>query len=162
MQDTLGRTESAARRIAIVVARFNEAVTAPLLAGARDALRARGIRDEDVEVVHVPGAFEIPFAARLVAEHGVVDGVVCLGAVIRGETPHFEYVAAVAAQGVARAAEASRVPMSFGVLTTDTVEQALARAGGAVGNKGYEAAITVLEMVALARRFRGRAAAAEG
>jgi 6,7-dimethyl-8-ribityllumazine synthase len=155
MRRTEGKPDAAGRRFAIVVARFNEAVTGRLLEGALDALERHGARSDDVEVVTVPGAFEIPLAALELARRSSVDGVVCLGAVIRGETPHFEYIAAEAAGGIGRAATATGVPMSFGVLTTDTMDQALARAGGAAGNKGYEAAITVLEMAALLREIRG-------
>ena len=145
-----------------MVARFNQVITERLLDGALDGLRRHGVGDEDIEVVWVPGAFEIPVAAHELARRGGVEGIVCLGAVVRGETPHFEYVAAEAAGGIGRAIVATRIPMSFGVLTTDSVEQALARAGGAVGNKGYEAALTVLEMADLLRRIRGAQGGAEG
>ena len=151
---TRAKPDAAGRRFAIVVARFNEAVTERLLMGALDALREHGAAEEDIEIVSVPGAFEVPFAARELAERGGLEGIVCLGAVIRGETPHFEYIAAEAASGVANAAAVTRVAMSFGVLTTDTVEQALARAGGSAGNKGYESALTVIEMAALSREIR--------
>jgi 6,7-dimethyl-8-ribityllumazine synthase len=154
MRHTAGNPQGAGSRFAIVVARFNQTVTERLLDGALDGLRRHGVRDEDIEVVWVPGAFEIPVVAHALARRGGVDGIVCLGAVIRGETPHFEYVAAEAAGGIGRAIGATQVPMSFGVLTTDTIEQALARAGGAVGNKGYEAALTVLEMTDLLRTIR--------
>jgi len=149
-----GKPDAAGRRFAIVVARFNETITQRLLAGAIDALRHHGAVDDDIEVVTVPGAFEVPLAARELAQRGGLDGIVCLGAVIRGETPHFEYIAAEAASGIAQAMVATGVPMSFGVLTTDTVEQAFARAGGAVGNKGYESAITAMEMADLLRGIR--------
>jgi len=154
MRYTAGNPDGAGRRFAVVVARFNQVVTERLLEGALDGLRRHGVGDDDIEVVWVPGAFEIPVAAHELARRGGLDGIVCLGAVIRGETPHFEYVAAEAAGGIGRAIVATHVPMSFGVLTTDTIEQALARAGGAVGNKGYEAALTVLEMADLLRRIR--------
>jgi 6,7-dimethyl-8-ribityllumazine synthase len=149
------RPDAAGRRFGIVVARFNGAVTDRLLAGAIEALKRHGATEETIEVVTVPGAFEIPLAALALARRGEVAGVVCLGAVIRGETPHFDYVAAEAASGISRAMMETGVPMGFGVLTTDTVEQALARAGGAVGNKGYESAVTVLEMSALLSALRG-------
>lgn len=161
MRHTTGNPHGAGRRFAVVVARFNQAVTERLLHGALDGLRRHGVSEDDIEVVWVPGAFEIPVAAHELARRGGVDGIVCLGAVIRGETPHFEYVAAEAAAGIARAIAATEVPMSFGVLTTDTIEQALARAGGAVGNKGYEAALTALEMADLLRKVRGRHVSAE-
>jgi len=150
-----GTPHGLGRRVAVVVARFNQAVTDRLLEGTLEGLRSHGVREEDIRIVLVPGAFEIPMAAHEVAMRGGCDGVVCLGAVVRGETPHFEYVAAEAAGGIARAMISTRVPMSFGVLTADTMAQALARAGGPVGNKGYEAALTVLEMVDLLRRLRG-------
>ncbi len=156
MRTIAGNPQGTGCHFAIVIARFNQPVTERLLDGALDGLRRHGVRDEDIEVVWVPGAFEIPTAAHALARRGAVDGIVCLGAVIRGETPHFEYVAAEAASGIGRAVLATGVPMSFGVLTTDTIEQALARAGGAVGNKGYEAALTVLEMVDLLRIIRAR------
>jgi len=162
MRHTTGNPHGAGRRFAIVVARFNQVITERLLDGALDGLRRHGVGDEDIEVVWVPGAFEIPVAAHELARRGGVEGIVCLGAVVRGETPHFEYVAAEAAGGIGRAIVATRIPMSFGVLTTDSVEQALARAGGAVGNKGYEAALTVLEMADLLRRIRGAQGGAEG
>jgi 6,7-dimethyl-8-ribityllumazine synthase len=149
------RPDAAGRRFGIVVARFNAAVTDRLLAGAIEALKRHGATDEAIEVITVPGAFEIPLAALALARRGEVAGVICLGAVIRGETPHFDYVANAAARGISRAMMETGVPMGFGVLTTDTVDQALARAGGAVGNKGFESAVTVLEMSALLSALRG-------
>lgn len=162
MQRTAGKPDGRGRRFAIVVARFNEAITERLLEGALDALRRHGVPDDDVEIVSVPGAFELPLAAQEIAHRGGVDGVVCLGAVIRGETPHFDYVAAEAAAGIREAMAAARLPMGFGVLTTDTAEQALARAGGSVGNKGYEAAMTVLEMAAVLGAIRRGGTPGEG
>ncbi len=150
-----GEPEGAGLSLGVVVARFNEAVTQRLLGGALEALRGHGVQEDDIEVVEVPGAFEIPLAAQALAARGDIDAVVCLGAVIRGQTPHFDYVAGEAASGIARAMLTTGIPMALGVLTTDTVEQALARAGGAVGNKGYEAAVTVLEMAAVLRAVRG-------
>jgi 6,7-dimethyl-8-ribityllumazine synthase len=149
-----GGREGAGLNLGVVVARFNEAVTERLLGGALEALRSHGVGEDAIEVVEVPGAFEIPLAAQVLAARGDIDGIVCLGAVIRGETPHFDYVAGETASGISRAMAMTGVPMAFGVLTTDTVEQALARAGGTVGNKGYEAAVTVLEMVAVLRAVR--------
>lgn len=139
-------------RVALVVARFNEDITTALLDGARRALAGRGVADADVELAWVPGAFELPVVAKRFAESGAVDAVVCLGAVIRGDTPHFDYVAGEAARGLQQAALATLVPVVFGVLTTDTRQQALDRVGGSEGHKGEEAALTALEMVAL---FRG-------
>jgi 6,7-dimethyl-8-ribityllumazine synthase len=133
----------------VVAARFNELVTRKLVQGALDGLRASGVSDDDVDVAWVPGAFELPIVARRLAGSGVYDAVVCLGAVIRGETPHFDHVATQAAAGVREAGVATGVPVIFGVLTTDTLEQALARAGGDHGNKGWDAALAALEMASL-------------
>ena len=138
-------------RIGIALARFNQAVTDRLLAGALEALVHHGVADDAIDVVLVPGAFELPLCAERMAATGRYDALVCLGAVVRGETPHFEYVAGEAARGIADVARRHDVPVAFGVLTTDTIEQALARAGGERGNKGYEAAVTALEMVHLLR-----------
>jgi 6,7-dimethyl-8-ribityllumazine synthase len=129
---------------AILVARFNSAITEKLLAGAREALTKAGAKSQ--EVFYVPGAFELPFAAKKLAERGDFDAIVALGAVIRGETPHFDYVAGEAARGLQQAALETGVPIAFGVLTTDNQEQAEARAGGAAGNKGFDAAMTAVEM----------------
>ena len=135
----------------IVVARFNEAITTALLDGARAGLVRHGVSDESIDVAWVPGSLEIPLAASRLAQRADYAAVICLGAIIRGETAHFDYVAAGAAQGINRVALDTGVPMIFGVLTTDTVEQASARAGGKLGNKGYEAAETALEMCNLLR-----------
>ena len=136
-------------RIAIVVSRFNEFVTDRLLAGAEEALRQAGVASGDVEVLRVPGAFELPIAAQRVAETGRVAAVVCLGCLIRGATPHFEYIASACAHGITAAAAATGVPMTFGVLTTNSVEEAVARAVPGEGNKGREAALAALEMARL-------------
>jgi len=138
-------------RIAIAVARFNQAVTDRLLSGALDALRERGVADDAVDVVLVPGAFELPMAAQRLAMSGRYDALIALGAVVRGETPHFDFVATAATIGLGAVARRFDLPITFGVLTTDTIEQAFARAGGSVGNKGYEAAMTALEMVQVLR-----------
>ena len=140
-------------RFAIVVSRFNEAITAALTDGAARALREAGARETDVEVVCVPGAFELPQAARSLAETGRFDAVICLGCVIRGATPHFGYISASAAHGIQDAAGATGVPMAFGVLTTDTSEQAEERAGDGRDNKGFEAAAAAVEMAQLFRRL---------
>lgn len=136
-------------RIAIVVSRFNDFVTDRLLAGAQDALREHGISDADIELMHVPGAFEIPIAAQRLAETGRVSGVICLGCLIKGATPHFEYIASACAHGITAAAAATGVPMAFGVLTTNSVEEALERAAPGEANKGREAALAALEMARL-------------
>lgn len=138
------------RRIAIVVARFNDFVTRRLLAGAHEALAVAGVPDDDIDVVWVPGAFEIPSGAAQVAAARHPAAVICLGCVIRGGTPHFEYVCEAATHGVTRAALDAGIPMAFGVLTTDSIEQAVERAGPGPTNKGYEAAQAALEMAALA------------
>jgi 6,7-dimethyl-8-ribityllumazine synthase len=133
------------RRVAVIVSRFNEEVTTRLLEGARDALRRHAVPDAHVDVVWVPGAFELPVVAEVAAASERYDAIVALGCVIRGETPHFEYVAGEAARGLGNVALAHGIAVGFGVLTTETLEQALARAGGAVGNKGSEAAEAALQ-----------------
>jgi 6,7-dimethyl-8-ribityllumazine synthase len=140
-------------RLAIVVSRFNRAVTDSLLEGARQAAEERHLVVSDDDVYPVPGAFELPLTAQAAARTGRYDGVACLGAVIRGETPHFDYVCAQTAAGIQRVALETGVPIAFGVLTTDTMQQALARAGGAVGNKGYEAVVTVVDTLVQLERF---------
>ena len=140
-------------RVAIVVSRFNDFVTGRLLDGARAALGDAGVAPGDVDVLHVPGAFEIPMAAQRIAETGKVSAVVCLGCLIRGETPHFEYIAAACAHGITAAAASTGVPMSFGVLTTNSAEEALERAAPGPSNKGREAADAALEMARLFARI---------
>ena len=153
MQTFTGRLDATDLRLAIVVSRFNELITRPLLDGALDALRRHGADEERISVAWVPGAFEIPAVAKRVACSGAFDAVVCLGAVIRGATPHFDHVANQAAAGVARAGYDSGVPVIFGVLTTDTIEQAIERAGTKAGNKGTDAAIAAIEMANLLRQL---------
>jgi 6,7-dimethyl-8-ribityllumazine synthase len=138
-------------RIGIALARFNQGVTDRLLAGALEALAKHGVAEDAIDVASVPGAFELPVCAQRMAVAGRYDALVCLGAVVRGETPHFEFVAGEAARGIAEVARRYDLPVAFGLLTTDTIEQAMARAGGERGNKGYEAAVTALEMVQLLR-----------
>ena len=140
-------------RFAIVYSRFNDAITESLRDGARRALDEAGARADDVEVVSVPGAFELPQAARSLAETGTFDAVVCLGCVIRGATPHFEYISASVAHGIQEASGDTGVPMAFGVLTTDSWDQAEERAGGGRDNKGFEAAAAAIEMAQLFRRL---------
>ncbi len=147
-----GLTVSGAR-FAIVVSRFNSFITDSLLSGALDALRRHGGKDEDVAVVRVPGAFEMPLVAQKLMKSGKYDAVIALGAVIRGGTPHFDYVAGEATKGLAQASLVTGVPVAFGVLTTDTIEQAIERAGTKAGNKGAEAAMTAIEMVNLMREL---------
>jgi 6,7-dimethyl-8-ribityllumazine synthase len=140
------------RRFAIVVSRFNEVVTSKLLDGAVECLRAHDVDEDDVVVAWVPGAFELPIVARRVASSGY-DAVICLGAVIRGETAHFDHVAGQAANGIRGAAEETGVPVIFGVLTTDTLGQAMDRAGGKHGNKGWDAAMAAMETASVLERL---------
>ncbi len=146
-----GSLQGEGLKVAVVVARFNDFITSRLLEGAISALSQYGVADDDVTVVSVPGSFEVPFAAKRLAAANKHDAVVCLGAVIRGETDHYEHVAGEAAKGIAAAGMASGLPVIFGILTTDTVEQAINRAGGKSGNHGYSAAVTAIEMANLAR-----------
>jgi 6,7-dimethyl-8-ribityllumazine synthase len=140
-------------RVGIVVARFNEFITNRLLSGAEDALKRHGVNEEDVAVAWVPGAFEIPIAAKKLVESGKYDAIIALGTVIRGATPHFDYVNSEVAKGVASTALQSGIPVLFGVLTTDTIEQAIERAGTKAGNKGWECAVNAIEMANLFRQF---------
>ena len=144
-------------RIAVVVSRYNDFVTGRLKAGTIEALAACGVSGEDVTVFDVPGSFEIPMAARRAAETRRFDAIVCLGCLIRGETAHFEYIAAAASHGLMAASGATGVPMTFGILTTDSAEQALARAGSGPTNKGWESAVAAVEMALLFRRLAGNA-----
>ena len=140
-------------RFALVAARFNSAVVDGLVSGALDGLKRHGVADDAIDVVRVPGSYEIPLVAQRLAGSGRYAAVICLGAVIRGETDHYDYVAGEAAGGVARAALATGVPVIFGILTCDTLEQALDRAGAKGGNKGFDAALTAVEMVNLFRQL---------
>lgn len=140
-------------KVGIVVGRFNEFITGKLLSGAQDAFKRHGIADEDVDIAWVPGAFEIPLIAKKMADSKKYDAVITLGTVIRGSTPHFDYVCSEAAKGVAQAGMQSGVPVIFGVLTTDTIEQSIERAGTKAGNKGWEAAVSAIEMANLTKQF---------
>ncbi len=142
------------KRFGIVMSRFNDFISRRLLEGALDAFSRHGVRDGDIEVALVPGAFEIPVAARAMANSGRFDAVVAVGAVIRGATPHFEYVAAEASKGIATVALQSGVPVLFGIITADTIEQAIERAGTKAGNKGYDAAMAAIEMANLMTAVR--------
>ena len=144
-----GKISAEGFRFAVVVSRFNDFIGSRLAEGAMDALRRHGATDEQVSLIKVPGAFEIPPVAKRVAESGGYDAIVCLGAVIRGSTPHFEYVAAEVSKSIAAVALETKVPVAFGVLTTDSLEQAIERAGTKSGNKGWDAAIAAMEMVNL-------------
>ena len=152
MREIRGEFLARGRRFALVVSRFNEIVTAKLLAGAIECLRAHGVDEEDLVVAWVPGAFELPAAART-KDASRYDAVICLGAVIRGETAHFEHVAGEAASGIRAAADETGVPVIFGVLTTDTFEQAMDRSGGKHGNKGWDAAMAAMEMASVLEQF---------
>ncbi len=149
-----GQLSAAGLRFAIIVSRFNSFITERLLAGAMDALIRTGADPEAIDTIKVPGSWEVPLVAGEVARQHRYDAIICLSAVIRGETPHFDYVAAEAAKGVAHAAVETGVPVAFGVLTTNTLEQAIDRAGAKGGNKGFDAAMTAVEMANLLRALR--------
>jgi 6,7-dimethyl-8-ribityllumazine synthase len=144
-----GRLVSKGKKYGIVISRFNEFISNKLLAGALDALTRHGVTDDEITVAWTPGSFEIPLVALKMAESGKYDAVIALGAVIRGGTPHFDYIASEVSKGVAQVALTTRVPVLFGVLTTDTIEQAIERAGTKAGNKGFDAAVAAIEMVNL-------------
>jgi len=148
-----GQLTAQGLRFAIVVSRFNSLVTQRLLEGALDALRRHGADENAITVVYVPGSFEIPLVAKRLAQSGAFDAVICLGCILRGDTPHFEYVASEAAKGIAQVALETSVPTIFGVVTADTLEQALERAGAKAGNRGFEAAMTAMEMANLMRQL---------
>lgn len=136
-------------KIGIVVGRFNEFIVSKLLGGALDGLKRHGVEEDNIEVSWVPGAFEIPLVAKKMAQSKKYDAIICLGAVIKGSTPHFDYVCAEASKGISSVSLSEELPVIFGVLTTDTIEQAIERAGTKAGNKGYDAAITAIEMANL-------------
>ncbi|NIK77535.1 6,7-dimethyl-8-ribityllumazine synthase [Paenibacillus castaneae] len=150
-----GHLVSEGLKYGVVVGRFNEFISSKLLGGALDAFKRHGAQDEDVEVAWVPGAFEIPLIAQKMAESGKYDAVITLGAVIRGSTPHFDYVCNEAAKGVSAIALKTGIPTIFGVLTVDSIEQAIERAGTKAGNKGYEAATSAIEMANLTKQLQG-------
>lgn len=149
MKTLEGKLTAKNMKIAIVVARFNEFITSKLLSGCVDCLIRHEAADEDLTVAWVPGAFEIPMAAKKLAESGKYDAVICLGAVIRGATPHFDYVCAEASKGIAQVSMQTGVPVAFGILTTENIQQAVERAGTKAGNKGVDCAMTAMEMVNL-------------
>ena len=152
-----GKLDATGMRFAIVVGRFNDFVAQRLLEGSVDALVRHGAAAADLTVIWVPGSFEIPLAAQEIAEQGRVDAIVCLGVVIRGETPHFDFVAGEASRGVGGIGLRARIPTAFGIVTTETLEQAIDRAGGKHGNKGADAALAAVEMVSLLRTLRAAA-----
>ena len=148
-----GKLVAEGMKIGIVCARFNEFITSKLLGGAMDALVRHGVADSDVDVAWVPGAFEIPLAAQKMAATGKYDAILCLGAVIKGSTSHYDYVCAEVSKGIAQVGLQSEIPVLFGVLTTDTIEQAIERAGTKAGNKGYDCAMSALEMANLLKQL---------
>jgi 6,7-dimethyl-8-ribityllumazine synthase len=148
-----GKISAEGYRFGLIVSRFNDFISSKLVEGAVDALMRHGANEEQLLLVKVPGAFEIPLAAKKLAESGKVDAVICLGAVIRGSTPHFDYVAAEVSKGIAVVALDTKVPVAFGVLTTDNLEQAIERAGTKSGNKGWDAAVAAMEMVNLFKQL---------
>jgi 6,7-dimethyl-8-ribityllumazine synthase len=148
-----GTKDARGLKIGIIVSRFNHFVTEKLLDGAIDAFKSHGGAEEDLTIVRVPGAFEIPLVLERMASGGKYDALVCLGAVIRGDTPHFEYVCDAVTRGIGDAVRAYKIPIGFGVLTTDNVQQAMDRAGTKDGNKGYEALLTVVEMIHVIERI---------
>ncbi|PKL38040.1 MAG: 6,7-dimethyl-8-ribityllumazine synthase [Spirochaetae bacterium HGW-Spirochaetae-1] len=153
MKTIEGKLDATGLRFAIIISRFNEFITGKLLGGALDCLRRNNADDGKITVVWVPGAFEIPAITRKIADSGNYDAVICLGAVIRGSTPHFDYVSSEVSKGVAQVAINAVMPVVFGVLTTDTIEQAIERAGTKSGNKGFDAALSAIEMANLYRQI---------
>ncbi|SDL89028.1 6,7-dimethyl-8-ribityllumazine synthase [Halarsenatibacter silvermanii] len=137
----------------VVISRYNDFITGNLLEGAKDAMIRHGVDEDDIDVAWVPGSFEIPMAANKMVDSGRYDGVICLGAVIRGDTPHFEYVSSEVSKGIAKIGLDADIPVTFGILTTDTIEQAVERAGTKAGNKGFEAAVSMLEMANLMKNI---------
>ncbi|MFH1386904.1 MAG: 6,7-dimethyl-8-ribityllumazine synthase [bacterium] len=146
-----GNLEASKLKVGIIISRFNELVSRGLLSGAQDCLRRHGVKDANIDVVWVPGAFEIPLVAQKIAKN--YDAVICLGAIIRGGTPHFDYVAAEASKGISKVSLDSGVPVIFGLLTTDNLEQALERAGVKAGNKGFDAALSAIELANLSKEL---------
>ncbi|MBW1768938.1 MAG: 6,7-dimethyl-8-ribityllumazine synthase [Deltaproteobacteria bacterium] len=144
-----GKISAEGFRFAIVMSRFNDFITSKLVEGAMDALKRHGANDDQISLIKVPGAFEIPLTAQRLAESGRYNAIICLGTVIRGSTPHFEYVAAEVSKGIATVALEAKIPVTFGVLTTENLEQAIERAGSKSGNKGWDAAVAAMEMVNL-------------
>ena len=148
-----GQYEGKGLRFAIVASRFNEFIVSKLVGGAEDCLRRHGVNDDDITLAWVPGAFEIPLAAKKLAKSGKYDAVICVGAVIRGSTSHYDYVCAEVSKGIASVSLETEIPVMFGVLTTDTIEQAIERAGTKAGNKGYDCAMGALELCSLFREM---------
>lgn len=147
-----GELQAKGLKFGIVISRFNEFITSKLLDGARDALVRHGAKEEDIDVARVPGSFEIPMIAKKMAAKGLYNAIICLGTVIRGATPHFEYISAEVSKGIASASMETGVPIAFGIITCDTIEQAVERAGTKSGNKGWDAAMTAIEMAQLLKK----------
>lgn len=154
IQTFQGKLDGANQKYSIVVSRFNNFITEKLLEGAIDCLVRHNVKQEDIKIYWVPGAFEIPALAKKLAQSKTSDAIICLSCVIRGETPHFDYIAAEVSKGIASVALETGIPVIFGVLTTDTIEQAIERAGTKAGNKGFDAALTAIEMVNLYRSIQ--------
>lgn len=148
-----GNLVASGLKIGIAASRFNEFIVSKLIGGAQDALERHGVDSSNIDLVWVPGAFELPLAAQKMAKSGNYDAVLCLGAVIRGSTPHFDYVCAEVSKGVAKVSLDSEIPVAFGVITTDSIEQAIERAGTKAGNKGFDAAVTAIEMANLLKQL---------
>jgi 6,7-dimethyl-8-ribityllumazine synthase len=148
-----GDLQAKGLKFGIVISRFNEFITGKLLDGAKDALIRHGAKEEDIDIVKVPGSFEIPLIAKKMAAKGTYNAVICLGTVIRGATPHFDYISAEVSKGIATVSMETGVPVAFGVLTCDTIEQAVERAGTKSGNKGWDAALTAIEMARLLKNL---------
>jgi len=147
-----GELQAKGLKFGIVISRFNEFITSKLLDGAKDALVRHGAKEDDIDVAKVPGSFEIPMIARKMAAKGAYNAIICLGTVIRGATPHFEYISAEVSKGIASASMETGVPIAFGIITCDTIEQAVERAGAKSGNKGWDAAMTAIEMAQLLKK----------
>lgn len=148
-----GKLVAEGLKVGIVASRFNEFIVSKLIGGAEDALKRHGVKDEDIELTWVPGAFEIPLIAKKMAKSGKYDAVVCLGTVIKGATSHYDYVCAEVSKGIAQVSLSEEIPVAFGILTTDTIQQAIERAGTKAGNKGYDAAVTAIEMANLLKNI---------
>ncbi len=148
-----GELQAKGLKFGVVISRFNDFITSKLLDGAKDALLRHGAKEDDIDVIKVPGSFEIPMVAKRLALKGTYNAIICLGTVIRSATPHFEYIAAEVSKGIASASMETGIPIAFGIITSDTIEQAVERAGTKSGNKGWDAAITAIEMAQLLKKI---------
>jgi 6,7-dimethyl-8-ribityllumazine synthase len=148
-----GELQAKGLKFGVVISRFNDFITSKLLDGAKDALLRHGAKEDDIDVIKVPGSFEIPMVAKRMALKGTYNAILCLGTIIRGATPHFEYIAAEVSKGIASASMETGIPIAFGIITSDTIEQAVERAGTKSGNKGWDAAITAIEMAQLLKKL---------